>query len=224
VERGLLSRELCVGAVAAEKAWISPRVRALAASDQLSELALAPTVAPCFVSCVVIDDIGLFLGEQLVQGLPLRCLCGCRSESEGTSVPVAGVPGIVAVAVEQRVFGAVAFEWLAGIIASGHLPTSELAASPWPGETVDNRLPLILAEISTAERAERKDRGQVRRWSLAAVSSSRRVGTVTMNRVAEDLASPCESPKSVVTTSPEYRGRPRGEIWPDPLLDWEVLT
>jgi hypothetical protein len=65
-------------------------------------------------------------------GLPPRLFRSSSTEEKGTQVSVSGVPGVVAVFVEHCVLGAVAFEDLADVIASGHVPTSELAALPRP--------------------------------------------------------------------------------------------
>jgi hypothetical protein len=69
-----------------------------------------------------VDSIRLFLGQPLVQGLPLGLLRSGGAEQLRPSVTIPGVTRVVTVTVEQCVLGAVTFEDLAGVVASGHSP------------------------------------------------------------------------------------------------------
>jgi hypothetical protein len=114
-------------------------VRAVTATDRPGELApLATVVAPAEPAGAVPEDIRLLLGQSLLQRLPASGLGGGGAELAAALIPVAGVAGVVAV-IENRVLGAVTFEDLADVIASGHVPTSELVASLRTGQATGSR-------------------------------------------------------------------------------------
>jgi hypothetical protein len=81
---------------------------------------LAAVIAPSGLRSVL-GRVRLVLGQPLVQGLPSRRLRGGGPEPARASVSITGVPGVVARAIQHRVFGAVALKKFAGVIASGHV-------------------------------------------------------------------------------------------------------
>jgi len=145
VQSGLFGRQARVPSVGANEVWISPRVRALAAGHQLGQIATLPTVIAPLGLPAVLDGVRLLFGQPLVQGLPLGLFGSGGAESTGASVSVTCVPDVVAVSIEHRVLGAVTLEELASVIASSHVPTSELAASPRAWQAANGRLLLTLA-------------------------------------------------------------------------------
>ncbi len=71
------------------------------------------------------------------------------TEPQGASVPVTGVPGVVAVSVEHGVLGTVTLEELTDVVASGHLLTPRLAASPLTWQTATGRMLVALVHTDT---------------------------------------------------------------------------
>jgi hypothetical protein len=124
VQGGLFGRQTCTLTIWPNQIWISPRMRSVAATDQMSDLALAIPVAPFEIAALAVDNVQLFLGEQLLQGFPAGRFRSGGAESKHALVSVTGVPGVVAISVEHRVLGAVTLEEFAGVIVSGHVPTS----------------------------------------------------------------------------------------------------
>jgi hypothetical protein len=116
---------------------------AVGARHELSDLTLGSAVAPAIH--LILVGVGLFLGKPPFERLPLGRFGSGRAELEGSPISVACVPGVVAISVERCILGAVTLEELAGVIASGHVVTSELAASPRAWQAVYGRLLLRLA-------------------------------------------------------------------------------
>jgi hypothetical protein len=137
VHGSLFGRKARITPVHPYEIWISPRVRALTARHQLRDLAAGTAIAPVVVRCSVVVGIGLFLSKQLVQGLAAGLFGRSGAELQGGPVSVARVPGVVAGSVQHCVLGTVTLEELTDVITSGHLLTSELAASPltWQAAT-----------------------------------------------------------------------------------------
>lgn len=145
MQSGLFCRQARTTPVEPNEVWISPRVRAVAADHQLGQLPPPTTVIAPFRLPSVLDGVRLLLGQPLVQRLPSSLLRSGGAESTGASVLVTRVPGVVAVSIEHRVLGAITLEELADVIASRHVPTSELAASPRAWQAVNGRLLHTLA-------------------------------------------------------------------------------
>jgi hypothetical protein len=155
VQSGLLGRQTRIAPVEPNEVWISPGVRALTALHQLGELlSLTTVVTPGWFSSVLYG-IRLFLGQPLVQRLPPGLFGSGGAESTAAPVSVTRVPGVVAVSVEHCVLGAVTLKELADVITSGHVPTSELAASPQAGQAANGRLWHTLAPVIDESRSVR---------------------------------------------------------------------
>ena len=122
-----------------KQVWISPRVRSIPARDQLSELALTASATPFIVAARLLANVRLFLSEPLIQALPAGRLRKGGTELKGGSVPVTGVPGVVAVAVHRCVLDAITLKQRTDVIASSHVPprNSRIAA----GQASDQRSP-----------------------------------------------------------------------------------
>ena len=136
---GLFGRQSTVVVTMPKQVWISPRVRSIPARDQLSELALTASATPFIVAARLLANVRLFLSEPLIQALPAGRLRKRGTELKGASVPVTGVPGVVAVAVHRCVLDAITLKQRTDIIASSHVPprNSRIAA----GQASDQRSP-----------------------------------------------------------------------------------
>src|SRR5829696_2623262 len=148
VQSGLFRRQSPVAGIQSDEIWVGPGVRAVATAHRLGKAApLTTVVAPSRLSSVALDGIRLLLGQPLLQRLSSGRFRRRGAEQSAASISVAGVPGVVAIWVERRVLGAVTLEELAHVIASGHVPTSELAALAATWQAANGRSPSTLARV-----------------------------------------------------------------------------
>ena len=129
MQGGLFGRQAPIVGIHSDEIWVGPGVRAVATAHRLGKVApLTTVIAPSRLSSAALHGIRLLLGQPLLQRLSSGRFRSRGAEQSAASISVAGVPGVVAIWIEHRVLGTVTLEELAHAIASGHVPTSELAA------------------------------------------------------------------------------------------------